>query len=269
MKIAFLITAIGALALGIQAGDWGKAPIDKTPIQECVDLGGTIAMGYHTDFFVRGTRFSGDTVTAGVSYNFDELAVPVLLSANYINGITDNRGSSSFDLLALSARADLGTFAGFQAGLAYTQYVFPEIRSNIMNQMYGFGELGFDLRRSLGFADLVFDTNYAMGGLFNGWYHHLGLERSFSLTDDVSLVLGAGVAYSDNYFHRFKAQDSGWNHYYLTLALPVKLNCRTTLTPYIGFTGAPNTWITDGINPSGLNPQTDILHGGVTLSVSF
>ena len=107
-----------------------------------------------------------------------------------------------------------------------------------------------------------------MGGAgrsFSGWYHQAGIEKSFGLTDSVSLVLGAGVGYSDGYFG-----GSGWNHYYATASLPIALNCRTTLTPYIGYNGAPDTWIADGITIGSVGvAQSDILHGGVTLSVSF
>ena len=34
---------LGTTAPGALAGDWGKAPVDKTPIEECVDLGGEFA----------------------------------------------------------------------------------------------------------------------------------------------------------------------------------------------------------------------------------
>ena len=120
--------------------------------------------------------------------------------------------------------------------------------------------------RSLGFIDLKYSLDYAFGGggaAPSGWFHQLGAEKAFSLTDDISLVLGAGIAYSDGYW-----DGSGWNHYYATASLPISLNCRTTLTPYIGYIGGPDTWIVDGIF-GGIEPQSDILHGGVALSVSF
>ncbi|MCH1409226.1 MAG: hypothetical protein L7V87_09360, partial [Verrucomicrobiales bacterium] len=60
----------------------------------------------------------------------------------------------------------------------------------------------------------------------------------------------------------------GWNHYYVSAALPIELNCRATLTPYVGYNGGPGGYIADGIN-GGLQNQSDILHGGVSLSVSF
>lgn len=270
MKKTILVATIGALALGVHAGDWGKAPVGKAPIEECVDLGGTISVGYHTDYIFKGVRLAGDSVSASVGYTFDGLAIPVTFGADYVNGITDNARWPGFDQLALSLTADLGTFAGFDVSLGYTHYIYPESRANWVNRGMGFGELGLDVRRSLGFADLVFSTNYAMGGAFNGWYHELGLEKAIELTDNINLVLGAGVGYSDGYFFPTAfPRSSGWNHYYLTASLPIQLNCRTTLTPYVGYIGGPDTWVVDGIWGSGAGPQSDILHGGVTLSVSF
>lgn len=273
MKKAILVATIGAMTLGVNAGDWGKAPVDKTPIVECVDIGGEISTGYMSDYIFYGVRFAGDSAWVDVNYTFDNLAVPITVGAWYLNGINDGGGSgplgfgAGYDELDLYVSAALGTFAGFDVALGYTHYVFPEFRSNVL-PIGGYGEFGLDVTRSLGFVDVAFQTNYAMGGggfAPSGWYHQLGLEKSFGLTDNISLVLGAGVGYSDGYFG-----GSGWNHYYATASLPIVLNCRTTLTPYIGYVGAPDTWIADGIVTTAVGtPQSDILHGGVTLSVSF
>lgn len=43
MKKAVLVTALGAMTLGATARDWGKAPVGKAPIEECIDLGGQIS----------------------------------------------------------------------------------------------------------------------------------------------------------------------------------------------------------------------------------
>ena len=89
------------------------------------------------------------------------------------------------------------------------------------------------------------------------------ISSTVGITDGISLVLGAGVAYSDDYWG-----PSGWNHYFANASLPIELNCRATLTPYIGYLGAPDGWVVDGIFSNG-QPQSDILHGGVALTVSF
>jgi hypothetical protein len=273
MKKAILVTAIGAMTLSVNAGDWGKAPVGKAPIEECVDLGGEISVGYMSDYVFYGVQFAGDSIWTDVNYTFDGLAVPITIGAFYLNGINEDStlpNGNAYDELDLYVSAALGSFAGFDVSVGYTHFLFPEVRSTLGPVAAGgYGELALDVTRSLGFVDLAFEANYAMGGFANGWYYQLGFEKSFGLTDNISLVLGTGVGYSDNYFSALApTTDSGWNHYYVTASLPIVLNCRTTLTPYIGYSGAPDTWVADGIVGSNA-PQSDILHGGVTLSVTF
>ncbi len=277
MKKAILVATIGAMTLGVNAGDWGKAPVDKVVIEECVDIGGEVSVGYMSNYIFYGVEFAGDSVWADVNYTFDGLAIPVTIGAWYLNGINESAGGvranqDGYDELDLYVSAALGTFAGFDVALGYTHYIFPEFRGQTANRGAGYGEIGLDIKRSLGFVDLALEANKAFGGNGNidGYYYQAGLEKTFGLTDNIGLVLGAGVGYSDNYFGApgFGAvSDSGWNHYYATLSLPIQLNCRAVLTPYVGYVGAPDTWIADGAN--GFNPQSDILHGGVSLSVTF
>lgn len=275
MKKAILVATIGAMTLGVNAGDWGKAPVDKTPIEECVDLGGEISAGYMSDYIFYGVRFAGDSAWTDVNYTFDGLAVPITVGAWYLNGINEDGlgavgAAGAYDELDLYVSAAVGTFAGFDVAIGYTHFIFPEARGNVPGgTTSGYGEAGIDITRSLGFVDLAYQTNYAFGGFANGWYHQIGVEKSFGLTDSISLVLGVGIGYSDNYFSALTPNDSDWNHYYATASLPIQLNCRTTLTPYIGYNGSPNGFVTDGVNPTLVDPQSDILHGGVTLSVSF
>jgi len=96
--------------------------------------------------------------------------------------------------------------------------------------------------------------------------HEAAIEKTFGITDSVSLVLTTGVGYSDGYF-----LGSGWNHYFVTASLPIELNCRATLTPYIGYNGKGGGMIMGRIPDFAGNNQTqpDILHGGVSLSVAF
>lgn len=272
MKKAILVATIGALTLGVNAGDWGKAPIPaKAPIEECLDIGGEISAGYMSDYIFYGARFARDSVWTDVNYTFDNLVVPVNVGAWYLNGIG---GAPGYDELDLYASIELGSFAGFDVSLGYVHYFYPE------NAAAGsYGEIGLDVSRSLGFVDFAAEANYALldnraGGTSGGWYYQAGIEKTFGLTDNVSLVLGTGIGYSDNYFANgitgFAAgRQSGWNHYYVTAALPIELNCRATLTPYIGYSGAPDTFVVDGLNVGVGGAQSDILHGGVSLSVSF
>lgn len=280
MKKAILIAIVGAMTLGVNAGDWGKAPVDKTPIEECYDIGGEISSGYMTDYIFYGVRFAQDSVWTDVNYTFDNFVVPITVGAWYLNGTNDTGIAQSYDELDLYASAALGTYFGFDTSLSYTHFFFPEAGAS------SYGEIGFDISRSLGFVDFIAEANYALTGDSNdedgSWYYQAGFEKTFGITDAISLVLGAGVGYSDNYFTGAKigggnnanllgvTTSSGWNHYYATASLPIALNCRATLTPYITYTGAPDTWVADGVNTGTLaGAQSDILSGGVSLSVSF
>jgi len=209
-----------------------------------------------SDYIFYGVRFARDSVWTDVNYTFDNLIIPVNVGVWYLNGIDP----VDYDELDIYASVELGSFAGFDASLGYVHYFFPETGADSN------GEIGLDLSRSLGIVDLALETNYNL--LAEGWYHQAGIEKTFGISDNVSLVVGAGLGYSDNYFAG--ANNSGWNHYYVSAALPIELNCRATLTPYVGYNGGPGGYVVDGF--SGIengDDQSDILHGGVSLSVSF
>ncbi len=265
MKRAILVATVGAMPFGVNAGDWGKAPVGKAPIEECGDLRGEISVGYMTDYIYNGFRAPGfleDSVWADVNYTFDGLAVPINVGVWYLNALrTDFFGTTSFDQLDLYASADLGTVAGFDASIGYTHHSYPELRS-VPNSFQNNSEVGLNLRRSLGFVDLVAETNYMfnfLGSSAHGWYHQAGLEKSFGLTDSISLILSGGAGYLDLASPDVLAFH-GFSNYYLSAALPIRLNCRTTLTPYVGYHEM-------------LNGQTNVdagkVHSGVTLSVTL
>lgn len=284
-----LLTSLALLTSGfVYAGDWGKAPVDKTPIEECHDLGGQIEIGYHTDYLYKGYVFGQDSVSGSVQYTFDGLALPLTLGVDYVNVVAGNALTSIVnDDVAVSLSAPLPTFAGIESSLSYTYHFYPEDPNTVLWPS-SHGEIGLHLAKDLEFALLKFDLAYNTGlpnawngtlpALPNGdsgaWYWDLGLERSFEVFGQ-NLVLAGGVAYADNYWGsapnlQTGGRSSGWNHYYLTASLPIELNCRTVLTPYIGYVGAPDSWLMDGApNWLGLSGQSDVLHGGVSLSVSF
>ncbi|MEQ1839526.1 MAG: hypothetical protein ABL994_03865, partial [Verrucomicrobiales bacterium] len=162
MKKAILGATIGAMTLGVNAGDWGKAPVGKAPIEECIDLGGTIAVGYMSDYIFYGERFAESSAWGSVAYTFDGLAVPITIGAWYLNGIDPGAGvplgfGASYDELDLTASAKLGTFAGFDVAVGYTMFAFPEVGSNVAPSQ---NEFGIDITRSLGFVDLALEANY-------------------------------------------------------------------------------------------------------------
>ncbi len=259
MKKTILIALMAALTLGVNAGDWGKAPIGKAPIEDCIDIGGEISVGYMTDYYYHGIAIAEDSVWADVNYTFDGLAVPVTVGVWYLNGIHSNTAGPFFDQLDLYASADLGTFAGFDVSLGYTHHFYPEIGGVGFSGLGSNGEIGLEVRRSLGFVDFVAETNYLLdilGAGGSGWYHQAGLEKSIGLTDNISLVLAGAVGYLD------VQSGHGWSHYNLTASLPIQLNCRTTLTPYVGYFDAL-------LSNFAQNGADGNVHAGVSVSVTF
>lgn len=284
-----LIAIISGLALGLHAGDWGKAPVpDKTPIEECVDIGGSITSGYMSDFIFQGSRHARDTVWTDVNYTFDSF-VPITVGATYYNFTGGNFENGVFDdFLHTYAGFNLGTFAGFDTSFTMHHVFLPEGSGNVVTATsQSVATLG--LSRDLGFATLLLSTNYSIGGdgsivgaagggaingdFSGGWYHSAGLQKSYGLTDNVSLVLETGVGYSDDYWVHY--WNSGWAHYYAKASFPIKLNCRATLTPYIGFNGGMDDNIggfesSDSLGLTGNGAGGgDVFHSGISLNVTF
>ncbi len=290
MKKAILVAIIGAMTLGVNAGDWGKAPIPaKAPVEECLDVGGSISSGYMTDYVFYGVRFARDSVWTDVNYTFDNFIVPINVGAWYLNGI-DPHG---YDELDLYISAELGTYAGFDVSLGYTHYFFPEAAG-----VGSYGEVGLDLARSFSIVDFAWESNYAFnqrdrtgavgGSQGGGAYHQASLSKEFGIADNASLVVTAGAAWSNGYFNggvngvlvganfvpnQGLTRANGFNHYFVTVELPIALNCRATLTPYVSYNGTPGGSVADSLGSpaNGLDAgaSSDVLSGGVSLSVSF
>lgn len=283
----FTVLILFCLSTG-WAGDWGKQVVPKDVIEECLDLGGLVEVGYQTHYFHKGLIAGGDTVQGQLRYTFEDLALPLTFGVRYANIISPTTFANLFnDELALSGRVSLPSFAGILADLSYTHYFYPEDPKTPLWPS-SHGEIGLHLSRDLDWFVLRFDLfrNFGLPNAWNGtiptlanqengaWFWDLGVDRRFEILGQ-GLVLGAGVAFADNYWGAAPAtqtggRSSGWNHYYLNAALPIELNCRATLTPYIGYVGAPDTWLLNGMPDWAFRPmRSDHLFGGVNLSVSF
>lgn len=263
------------LALGgvtqLWSGDYGKAPLPaKAPvIEECYDLGGEISAGYTTDYLVNGLRVNRDTVWADVNYSFEAM-VPLNFGVTHSSGIRNVfpfNAIGPIDVTDLYLVASFENVIGFSIDLSYTHHFLNFTGGNVFNGSYG--DIGVDIRRSLGFVDVVAGADlglnsrnsYFAGGGGDGWVYYGGLEKTFQVCEVADLVVAGGVGYHDGYFFSAPANSSGWSNYYLTAALPVELNCRTTISPYIGYNGVQQWNI--------YAPQGDALLGGVSVAVEF
>ncbi len=275
MKKAILVSIIGVFTLSVNAGDWsGKAVLDdknpKAPLG-CPDYNGAVSGGYVTDYVLHGIRINRDSIWADAHYTFDAF-LPITIGASYKYGIDDFFFNNAAGLIGLKgtnetdvyAKVALPEIAGFATTLGYTHrfFNFPVQIPGVINNA-STGEISLGLRRDIGFADLVLGTLYAPSsstvflGTHGGWYHSGGIEKTIGITDSIGLVVGAGIGYHDGYFFN----GSGWANYYLNAALPISLNCRTTLTPFIGYNGVQQ-W-------NQYNFQGDLLHAGASVSVAF
>lgn len=266
----FLLLLCGSAS---KAGDYypeAKMPLPpKEPIEECVDLGGEVEFGYRTDYLIHGLRVDRDTIWLDANYTFDQLSIPLTLGVTHSSGINTVFPYGligPIDTTDVYLTTTVEDVAGFDVTLAYT-HRFLAFSFPLVNDV-SYGELSVDLRRDLGFADFVVGSTlginsrssfFAAGG-GDGWVHRAGLERSFELCEYADLVVSGGVGYHDGFFYNVAGSHS-WSHYYIEAAMPISLNCRTTIKPYIGYNGVQQWDV--------FFPQGDCLHGGVSVSVEF
>ena len=298
MKKALLVAIIGVFAISANAGDWGgKAPKAPKAIIGCPDTSGYVSVGYGTDYIYKGYRFFQDSTNLGAGYTFESV-VPVTLSVNHIQntrqfrngglptgGVASQRAHTSITELGLNAQ--VASVAGVDVSLGYTHRFYHGSPAAL--KFNSNGEFSLGLAKDLGFATAHFDLFYntdapnswnvlplGVADDSGSWFWDLGLDKSIGITDNVSVVLSGGVTYADNYWGGSlagtSAHASGWNSYYLRVALPIELNCAATLTPYIGYNGAPDGFLMDGAplgDSSFAQGQSDILHAGINLTVKF
>ena len=296
MKIkALLATLVGALAIqGANAGtEWVPAPSGKsttcTVADHCdkaCDIGGSISFGYDTDYVWKGLRWAGDSIWADVNYTFDNLPFSPNIGVWHLSSLgslgdasdptdfgTDNYG----DETNFYASINLPSVLGFDTTLGYVFSLFPNQRSNFNSAGQpingdSFSRVQFGASRDL-FAGLSFNylaEYFFGGGLDSGWFHTAGLATSIPIFKCTSLDLSGEVTYNDDVL----GDRSGFHNYLLKAALPVALNNRATLTPYIAYNGTPDGWSADGVDTgffgNRVDPNfNDVFFGGVSIGVNF
>ena len=285
--------AWGSINQDCNAGTYTPPAPAKCPIEECPDIGGEISFGYDTDYILYGVRLARDSVWMDVNYTIDRLRFPITLGVWHLTSLSSAPGGN-FDETDLYATINTPGFLGFETSAGYIQRFFPTLRGPSGTGFIGDSRLEFwvQFERELfaGFnAYYRRAYDYHVPAAFvpltanrtdqGAWVHTFGLEKDFDLSDRAALALAGGVHFTDNFWPADmtalngspldRARSSGWNNYFLRAALPVSLNCRTVVTPYIGYSGSPDTWIADGVDLGPGSNANDILHGGVSVSVRF
>lgn len=248
MKLkALLIATIGATAINASAGDYAASSKEVVVPEIAVEepLGATISAGYMTDYIFYGLALGEHAPWFGVDYSIEGLPIPVDVGVWYINPTEPGGPTDELDLYVSTG----GSIGAVDYWVAFTGFFFPEVGGGETYELATGGSVALFGPLS-GYGEAHYDFT------IEGWYFEGGLEAGFDITDTVGLSLSAGVGYEIDYY----TAGDGFSNVSLTASLPIALRSNVTLEPYIGYLIALDQL--DAI-------QEDLLHGGVSLSVSF
>lgn len=233
------------------------------------------------------------------------------LSSSVNRFASGNNAEASFQRLQLGAAIahDFGP-ATISLGYRYFRNMGDAAQQSTLNNATGraFGmndaqEVSLGLATSIGPIDLASSAIYDITN--QGWYFDVTASTTVAITDSISFVPSVNVGYAKDYAWQLtrdtanviaggrgglggpggdaKHDYTGWASANVSLAFPVKLNSRATLTPYIaanlplsglqnlGAAYRNNSNVVGGGNTLG-GPDgafKSLLYGGVTLSVRF
>jgi len=277
MKLNALLKTLGFLALAAAPAVAGpSAPAAKNPpVQPPVvndDLGITAGLGYHTNYVWRGLNIGQHWVDASLAG-----AIPVVegtrlaWDVNYGSLASDQStfggaANASFQRLQLGAalQHDIGAVT---ASLGY-RYYRNMGTLNTLGGMRDGNEFSAGLATALGPINLASSANYDISNA--SWYFDLDANTSISITDSISLVPFVNVGYGKNFgwqLTRNATNPTGWTAVTAGFRLPVKLNSRATLTPYIAVNSPLGQLDNSTVMPA--NTTQAVVFGGVSLSVRF
>lgn len=269
------LTAAGALALAVsallplaQAGDWGgKEP--KAPVEPTLDpIGAKVSVGYDSQYYFRGLWFSSDNVWSSVTASkqiSDDLTLDLL--TYYTDSASDTSG---FD--PSYSELDLGLGLTYDAGFAslrlgYTHYYF-------FNQFFG-NDIGQHYAHEVGLSAVIpvgifnIGAGYYYDLFFDAHYFQASIDTTIPVTDRFSIVPAATIGYSgSNYYASFPAlgfsalDTDAFTHIGLNVSFPYQLAENVVIAPYVATNFSQDA-------RKGLNPNTDEVWGGASLTVSF
>ncbi len=240
-KVASLLTA-GLMIPSVLLA--GPAPVIEDPVC-AVPFTGSVAVGYESTYLFRGVDFGDDAPWGSIDISFGLFNdVSVDVGTWYINPTQNPVNSDELDVYGF-LNFPLWIF---DASIGATWFYFAEIDQEALEGDFALGYSVGDL------FDLGFLTAYDEST--DGWYWELSASKGIDLTDCLSLGLGAGVSYGDNYFGV-----NGWNHAFATAGITWMMTEAAALDLYIG-----GNFTLDELEALG---EDDDVHGGVSVSVGF
>jgi len=306
MKMNALLKTLGFLALAATPVLAGTSPAPKNPVApapENDDLGITASLGYDTNYIWRGlnvgqhwvrSAIDGTILLIGGAGEDGAGTTSLNWDAQYgsLAGDQDHMGangfSNSYQRLQLGAAIehDLGP-ASISLGYRYFRnmgdFANPEQAFPGVGMQDG-QEISLGLETTLGPINVASSANYDY--VNDSWYFDFDANTVIAVTDSISVVPFVNVGYGKNLnwqsnsatfaglLNGAQADDvTGWTAITTGIRVPIKLNSRATLTPYI----AANLPLGTTENIAGSSrafglPDTafkSVLFGGVTLSVRF
>lgn len=308
MKLNALLKTLGFLALAATPVVAGTAPAPKNPapVQPVNDdLGITIGAGYHTNYIWRGLNFGQHWVDGSIAG-----AIPLVegtrlaWDVNYGSLFGNDHfapgfgggASPKFDYQRLQFGAAVQHDVGpATLSLGYRFYKNLGDLADGSN-IFGAGGAAFGMQDgqeiSLGLATALGPVNLATSANYDyvndSWYFDLDLNTNIAVTDAISIVPYFNVGYGKNLNWQFNGNVpgafapvafnsqndiTGWTAINTGIRVPVKLNSRATLTPYIGvnmpLSAVSNLGGTARAAALADTPYKSVLVGGVNLSVRF
>lgn len=300
MKLNTLLKTLGFLALAATPVVAGTAPAPKNPIAPAPpvddDLGITAALGYDTNYVWRGLNFGQHWVRSAINgslllvgganedgagntnLNWDVQYGSFAGDQDHFSPGGVNGGNLSYQRLQLGA-AIVHDFGPAALSLGYRYY-------RNMGGLNTGGRMNDGQEVSLGLATALGPINVSSSANFDfvndSWYFDVSASSTIAVTDSISIVPYATVGYGHNMNWQF-ARNGGvsglWNRNNMTgftavttgIQVPIKLNSRATLTPYIAV-NLPMSGVQNLPNMAGGAPDnyaSTVVYGGVTLSVRF
>jgi hypothetical protein len=295
MKLNALLKTLGFLALAATPVVAGTAPAPKNPIAPAPvndDLGITASIGYDTNYVWRGLNFGQHWVRSAINGSLllvggaaeDGAGSTALnwdvqygsLAGDQDHFMPGGAGNASYQRLQLGA-ALAHDFGPASLSLGYRYYRNMGVL-NTAGAMNDGQEVSLGASTALGPINLTSSVNYDFVNSY--WYADLSASSTIAVTDAVSVVPYATIGYGHNMNWQF-AKNTGvastWNRNNISnftsvtagIQVPIKLNSRATLTPYIAvnipMSGIQNLPVSGAPD----NAYSSVLFGGVTLSVRF
>jgi uncharacterized protein (TIGR02001 family) len=219
-----------------------------------------IYTGYHSIYEFRGVDLGNDLVDTGVELSY-ELAEGLSLSGGAWYASWD-AGDAADELdLYIGLTKTLGAV---DVSVGYTYYAFPGEGDLNTEEVY----LGLSHELSSGVGLSL--TYYEDIDQLSGGYMEFEAAKSFTLSECIGLDLAAGAAWCDDYELNVDVDGSnmdGFNHWYITAALPIALKEDVTLTPYIKYVDAASD-LDSSLVDAGADSE-DHFYAGVSLAIAF